>query len=95
MKQNQKNVQVKEVKLRPRTDKHDLEYKIRNLKRFLEEGNKAKITLTFRGREMAYMATGRSILDKVASEISGVGMIEQPPRQEGNSLTMLISPKSS
>ena len=95
MKLHQKNVQVKEVKLRPRTDKHDLEYKIRNLKRFLEEGNKAKVTLTFRGREMAYMATGRSILDKVASDIADVGTIEQPTRQEGNSLTMLISPKSS
>jgi translation initiation factor IF-3 len=95
MKLHQKNVQVKEVKLRPRTDKHDLEYKIRNLKRFLEEGNKAKVTLTFRGREMAYMATGRSILDKVASDIADVGTIEQPTRQEGNSLTILISPKSS
>jgi translation initiation factor IF-3 len=94
MKSSQKNVQVKEVKLRPRTEKHDLEYKIRNLKRFLEEGNKAKVTVTFRGREQAYMGMGQSLLGKVASDIADVGVIEQPPRREGNNLTMLISPKS-
>lgn len=93
-KSHQKSTQLKEIKLRPHTDKHDLEFKIKHLKRFLDEGNKTKITLTFRGREMEHMEIGRSLLDTVAEEIKEVGNIEQTPRVEGRNMIMVISPKS-
>lgn len=95
MKLSQKNSTIKEIKLRPQTDTHDLEYKIKNLKKFLGGGNKTKVTLTFRGRERAYMGKSHSILDQVISDISDVGVVEHPPKREGNNITVLISPKST
>ena len=90
---HQKGTHVKEVKLRPYTSSHDLEVKLRHVKRFLEEGNKVKITLMFRGREMAYKELGRAVMAKVVQNVSGFGNVEQPPTMEGRNLIMLLIPK--
>ncbi len=90
---HQKSTQVKEIKLRPRTDKHDLEIKIRQIKGFLAEGNKTKVTLTFRGREMANQELGRSVMTSVIEQVSDSGVIEYAPRMEGRSLIMVVAPK--
>lgn len=91
---HQRGTQLKEIKLRLRTDKHDIEYKVRHLKKFLEEGNKTKVTLMFRGRERAYSYMGRTILDKIGKEIGEYGTVEQPPKLEGSNMTMVIGPIS-
>ncbi|MCD6306151.1 MAG: translation initiation factor IF-3 [Deltaproteobacteria bacterium] len=86
--------QMKEIKLRPHTDDHDLGFKIKNLKKFLEKKHRVKVTVFFRGREMAYMNAGEEILMRVAQEISEEGTIEQPPTREArNRMTMVIIPK--
>ena len=90
---HQKSTQVKEIKLRPRTDKHDLEIKIRQMKTFLEEGNKTKVTLTFRGREMANQEMGRALMSTVIAQVGDTGTIEYAPRMEGRSLIMIVAPK--
>lgn len=92
---HQKSTQVKEIKLRPRTDKHDLEIKIRQIKEFLAEGNKTKVTVTFRGREMANPELGRNVMAKVTQELAEVGVIEFAPRFEGRSLVMIVAPKTT
>lgn len=92
---HQKSTQVKEIKLRPRTDKHDLEIKIRQIKGFLAEGNKTKVTLTFRGREMANQELGRGVMASVIEKLSDSGVIEYAPRMEGRSLIMVVAPKGS
>ena len=92
-KQHQKGTQLKEVKLRPRTNQHDLETKVRQMREFLAEGNKTKVTVMFRGREMAYQQMGRAMLDKVMVLIGTGAQIEQPPRQEGRFLMMVLAPK--
>ena len=91
---HQKSTQVKEIKLRPRTDKHDLEIKIRQIKEFLAEGNKTKVTLTYRGREMANQEMGRALMTSVIEQLSETGTIEYAPRMEGRSLIMIVAPKS-
>ena len=91
---HQKSTQVKEIKLRPRTDKHDLEIKIRQIKGFLAEGNKTKVTLTFRGREMANQEMGRAVINTVIEQLADSGTIENAPRMEGRSLIMIVAPKS-
>lgn len=91
---HQRSMQLKEVKLRPFTDKHDLEIKVRNVRRFLEDKNKAKVTLTFRGREKAYFGTAKGIMDIFIEGVKDVGIIEFPPRMEGDSMIMIVSPKS-
>jgi translation initiation factor IF-3 len=86
--------QMKEIKLRPHTEDHDLAFKIKNLKKFLEKKNRVKVTVFFRGREMAYMNAGEEILKRVAEEVSEDGAIEQPPTREArNRMTMVIIPK--
>ena len=92
---HQKSTQVKEIKLRPRTDKHDLEIKIRQIRGFLAEGNKTKVTLTFRGREMANQELGRSVVASVIEQLADCGIIEYAPRMEGRSLIMIVAPKGS
>lgn len=89
----QKGTVIKEIKFRPFTDKHDMEFKIRHAKHFLEEGDKVKLTLTFRGRERAYQETGRAIMDKVVQELAGLGVPDQSPRMEGRNLIMIVTPK--
>lgn len=95
MRQHQKSTQVKEIKLRPRTDKHDLETKVRQIRTFLSEGNKTKVTVMFRGREMANRELGFAAIQKVLEELKGQGTVEQPPRMEGRNLYMVLAPKSA
>ena len=86
--------QMKEIKLRPHTEDHDLGFKVRNIKKFLHKKHRVKITVFFRGREMAYMNAGEELLKRVAEEISEDGTIEQPPTREArNRMTMVIIPK--
>jgi translation initiation factor IF-3 len=88
-----KTFQVKEIKFRPHTDDHDLGFKIRNLKRFLGKKNRVKLTVMFRGREIAYKEAGMELLNRVAEEVMDEGTIDQPPKHEGRNLTMVIAPK--
>jgi translation initiation factor IF-3 len=90
---HQKSTQVKEIKLRPRTDRHDLEIKIRQIKEFLADGNKTKVAVNFRGREMAYQDLGRSVMNTVIEQVGDSGAIEFAPRMEGRSLIMIVAPK--
>ncbi|MBV8647504.1 translation initiation factor IF-3 [Paludibacterium sp.] len=92
-KQKQKQIQVKEIKFRPGTDDGDYQVKLRNLIRFLTEGDKAKITLRFRGREMAHQDIGLALLKRVEADLAEVGVVEQFPRLEGRQMVMMISPK--
>ena len=92
-KRNQKQTQVKEVKFRPQTDDGDYQVKLRNLIRFFEEGDKAKITLRFRGREMAHQELGRELLQRLEDDLKGVAVVEQYPRLEGRQMVMVMSPR--
>lgn len=89
----QKQVQVKEVKLRPGTDENDYQIKLRNLKRFLEEGDKCKVTLRFRGREMAHQEFGLRQLERVKADLDDLGQVEQMPKMEGRQMIMIVAPK--
>ena len=91
---HQKSTQVKEIKLRPRTDKHDLQIKVRQIKEFLAEGNKTKVTVTFRGREKANQELGRAVMTSVMEQVAEAGTIEYQPRMEGRSLIMIVAPKN-
>ncbi|OHX14232.1 translation initiation factor IF-3 [Chromobacterium sphagni] len=92
-KQKQKQVQIKEIKFRPGTDDGDYNVKLRNLVRFLSEGDKAKVTLRFRGREMAHQDIGLALLKRVEADLAEVGTVEQFPRLEGRQMVMMIAPK--
>lgn len=94
VKKNQTVIHVKEVKLRPQTEEHDLSFKIRNVKRFLEEGDKAKVVVVFRGREMAYQDLGKQMLERVLSELGNTCVVEQHPKLEGRAMTMVVAPKA-
>lgn len=89
----QKQIVVKEVKFRPGTDEGDYKIKLRNLTRFLEEGDKTKVTLRFRGREMAHQEFGFRLLDRVKTDLEPYGTVEQFPKMEGRQLIMVLSPK--
>jgi translation initiation factor IF-3 len=89
----QKQIQVKEVKFRPGTDDGDYNIKVRNLRRFLEEGDKTKITLRFRGREMAHQELGVALLKRVESDLAEHGQVEQFPKMEGRQMVMMVGPK--
>lgn len=88
----QKIIDVKEVKFRPNTDKHDYDVKMRNVFRFLEDGDKVKITLRFRGREMAHQDLGRTLLQRIAADVDGLGKVENMPKMEGRQMIMIIGP---
>lgn len=88
----QKIIEVKEVKFRPNTDTHDYDVKMRNVFKFLENGDKVKITLRFRGREMAHQNLGRQLLERVAGDIAEVGKVENMPKMEGRQMIMMIGP---
>jgi translation initiation factor IF-3 len=88
----QKIIEIKEVKFRPNTDTHDYEVKMRNVIRFLEDGDKVKVTLRFRGREMAHQDLGRILLDRVAEDVKELGKVESMPRVEGRQMVMMIGP---
>jgi translation initiation factor IF-3 len=89
----QKQIQVKEVKFRPGTDDGDYNIKVRNLKRFLEEGDKTKITLRFRGREMAHQELGMALLKRVEADLTELGQVEQFPKMEGRQMVMMVGPR--
>lgn len=89
----QKQIQVKEVKFRPGTDDGDYAIKLRNLTRFLAEGDKTKITLRFRGREMAHQEFGFKLLERVKADLEPYGVVEQFPKMEGRQMVMVLSPK--
>jgi translation initiation factor IF-3 len=92
-KKRQKRTQVKEMKFRPGTEEGDYQVKLRNLVRFLENGDKAKVTLRYRGREMAHQEIGMELLKRVEADLAELGTVEQFPKMEGRQLTMVIAPK--
>jgi translation initiation factor IF-3 len=92
-KKKQNVVEIKEVKVRPKTDEHDLETKIRHIRRFLEEGNKAKITVRFRGREVTHPEKGREVIDEILKAFEGQIVVESNAMMEGKTMTVLIAPK--
>jgi len=92
-KRKQKQIQVKEVKFRPGTGEGDYQIKLRNLVRFLSEGDKAKVTLRFRGREMVHQDIGRRLLDRVSQDLAPHGVVEQNPLMEGKQMIMVFAPK--
>ena len=94
-KKKQKTIEVKEVKFRPNTDTHDYDVKMRNVTRFLESGDKVKVTMRFRGREMAHQNLGRELLERVATDVDGLGKVENMPKVEGRQMVMMIGPVKS
>ncbi len=92
-KKNQKQVQVKEIKFRPGTEEGDYQVKLRNLVRFLNDGDRAKVSLRFRGREMAHQELGLELLKRVEADLAEYGTVEQQPKLEGRQLMMVIAPK--
>lgn len=88
----QKTIEVKEVKFRPNTDTHDYDVKMRNVFKFLDNGDKVKVTLRFRGREMAHLNLGRELLERVAADVEGQGKVENMPKMEGRQMIMMIGP---
>lgn len=94
-KKKQKQIEVKEVKFRPGTEDHDYQVKLRNATRFLEAGDKVKITLRFRGREMAHRDVAGALLDRIEQDLAGLANVEQRPRLEGRQVTMVMAPKKT
>ena len=93
-KKKQKVFQIKEVKLRPNIEDHDFYVKLKHAQRFLADGNKVKVTIMFRGREMTHPELGRDVLDRVAKELGDTIVREKPPKMEGRNMTMIIAPKA-
>jgi len=91
-KKKQKIIEVKEVKMRPKTDDHDFNFKLKHIIRFLADGNKAKVTIRFRGREIAHPETAARVLDRVIAEVGELAVVEQPYRMEGRTMTMILAP---
>jgi len=89
----QKIIEVKEIKFRPNTDSHDYDVKMRSVLKFLENGDKVKVTLRFRGREMAHQNLGKELLDRVAEDVKDVAKIENRPKLEGRQMVMMIGPQ--
>ena len=92
-KKRQSVVQIKEIKVRPKTDDHDYETKLRHIRRFLEDGDRCKVTVFFRGREIVHKDRGISILERVVQDLADVAKVDQEPRAEGRTLQMLLVPK--
>lgn len=91
-KKKQHVIQLKEVKFRPGIDDHDFDFKTRHAREFLQDGNKVKVTMMFRGRQLAHVDIGRAVLDRVAETLADLGKIEMPPKLEGRNMTMVIAP---
>ena len=94
-KKKQKVIEIKEVKFRPNIDVHDYEVKMRNVTRFLEDGDKVKVTLRFRGREMAHLDLGRGVLERIAKDVEGLGKVESMPKMEGRQMIMVVASAKS
>jgi translation initiation factor IF-3 len=84
---------VKEIKLRPRTDEHDIQFKMNNIRRFLADGHKVKVSVMFRGREMAHIGMGKAVLERMVNELQNEAIIEQSPRMEGRNMMLLLGAK--
>ena len=93
-KKNQKVVHLKEVKFRPNTDTHDYDFKLKHARRFLEAGDKAKIVIFFRGREIVHRENGQQLLERITKGLEEIAVVEQAPKQEGRTLRMIFAPKS-
>ena len=93
-KKHQKVIHIKEIKLRPKTEEHDFQFKKEHVKKFLQEGNKVKITVVFRGREMTHFEIGEELLTRMAKEVAEEGAIEQSPKKEGRNMTLLLVAKN-
>ena len=89
----QKTIEVKEIKLRPSIDDHDYDVKVRSMVKFIEEGDKVKVTMRFRGRELAHQELGMDVLIRVRDDLDEIAKVEQMPRMEGRQMTMVMSPK--
>jgi len=85
---------IKEIKVRPKTEEHDLQFKIRHIKKFLTQGDKAKVTLIFRGRGITHPERGKEVMDRIAEDVQDVGAVENPAKLEGRNMIMLLAPKS-
>ena len=94
-KKRQKVISVKEIKLRPKTEEHDYQFKTQHVRRFLQDGHKTKVTVVFRGREIAHTDLGLRMLDRIVTDMEDVGTVEQTPRQEGRNMTMVLSLRPS
>jgi len=92
-KKSQSTIQVKEMRIRPKTEAHDLEVKIKHIRKFLEQGDKVKITMMFRGREIAYTENGRRIMESVKESLAEISQVDQYPKLEGRNMVMILSPK--
>ena len=92
-KKKQTTIQIKEVKIRPKTEEHDYQFKLRHIKRFLGEKNKAKVTIMFRGREIAHSELGLKVLERIIADIEEEGIVEQAPRLEGRNMVMILAPR--
>lgn len=92
-KKKQSKVELKEIKLRPKTDEHDIAFKVKNARRFLEEGNKVQFQVRFRGRENAHPETGEAVLNRVMKELVDVAKLERMPRYENRTMIMIVGPK--
>ena len=90
---HQTTVVLKEIKLRPKTDEHDFDFKVKHIRRFLAEGNKCKLVIVFRGREIVHPETGQAMLDSVVKTVSDIAMVEQRPMMEGRRMVMIIGPR--
>lgn len=90
---NQKVINVKEIRMNPNIDDHDFQVRVRNAKRFLKDGDKVKVTIRFRGRQMAHTKLGEEVLNRMAESISEIGIVEKRPRMEGRNMIMFLSPK--
>ncbi|MBQ9827268.1 MAG: translation initiation factor IF-3 [Lachnospiraceae bacterium] len=94
-KKKQKTIELKEIRLSPNTDTNDLNTKVNHIKKFLADGNKVKVTVRFRGRELAHMNVGKDILDKMAADLADAAVVDKPPKVEGRNMVMFLSEKRS
>jgi len=92
-KKNQKVINVKEVRMKPTTEEHDFNFKVRNAYRFLKEGDKVKVSIRFSGRQLNYTSLGKEVLDRFAQALEEVGTVEKKPKLEGRSMVMVLNPK--
>ncbi len=92
-KKHQHIIHVKEMKFRPKTEDHDYQFKLKHVRKFLTEGNKAKMTVRFRGREMAHIDLGRRILEKLVKDTDDIASVEQQPKLEGRNMTLILGPR--
>jgi len=93
-KKNQKIIEVKQMKFRIKIDEHDYQTKVRHIKRFLEQGNKVRVVIMFRGRELAFVDKGKEILERVISDLKDIATVEKPPKLEGRDMWMMLKPKN-